>query len=201
MTWLAMAALAPAPLSAGELIVSREGDAVAVYFRMPLKDVPDLFGQELQVLMNDQGQVDFENVFEGTYEAADTLVQDIRFSLGGEEVAFEAMSMMAHQTDEPLPFSNPIEALIAMAVCSVEAPEGGLEPDQMVWIGGFYAYPVKANQDLTITFPETNRGAQDFSVMSFDGGKWIETQEINLEDGATLNATVPSLWRRLLSWG
>ena len=173
------------PVAAGEIIVSREGDAVAVYMRMPFADVAPLFGNLAPGLMDANGEPIFENLFEGTFEGADELAADVGFALGRQDTTFEGLSMMAHVSDTPLPFENPLDAQIAVGVCGVETPEGPIDAADMVWIGGWYAYPIDAAQDLTIAFPATGRDVQTFTVTSFDNWSKTASYEVTLTDGAT----------------
>jgi hypothetical protein len=189
------------PAQSGEVIVSREGDGVAVYFRMPFNDVAPLFGQRVPGLTDAQGKIVFDTLASGTFDDADILARDVEFLLGGQSVGFEAMSMMAHQTTVPQAFETPLDAQIAIAVCGVPLPAGTPDPDQMVWIGGWYAYPVDAAQDLIIRFPRTGRDAGELSVRIYDRGRLKETETVILADGGALDVPYVTGWRQRLFGG
>ena len=193
---LASSIAPPALANPAEVIISREGKAVAVYFRMPFDKVAPLFGRAVPGLTDADGNIVLDDVFEGTFEDADLLAADVAFTLGGQSVSFDALSMMAHQSETPVPFATPLDAEIAIAVCGVPRPENIPAADQMVWLGGWHAYPVDASADLHISFPQTGRQGQEFVVTRFDDGVRTDRRQVTLVDGGTLEDAPP---RGLLS--
>lgn len=195
---LALSAMTALPASAGEVIVSREGKSVAIYFRMALTDVPELFGHNVPGLVDKSGLVTLDEIYEGTFDDADLLARDVSFSLGGKAVHFDALSMMVHEDDTWVPFDTPLAADMAIAVCGVPLPEGPLDAENFVWMGGWYAYPVAADEDLTIQFPQTGRNETEISVRVFERGSLARSTEVTLADGQPLHLPKePSGW---FSW-
>ena len=180
--------------AAREVIVARDNDSVAVFFRLPYADVAPLFGQEVKGFTDEAGNFSREKLFNGTFERADALAADVTFDLGSQSVGFEALSMMIHQTETVLPFDSPLDAEIAIAVCGVPFPDGPLLPDDIVWVGGWYAYPVDADQALTINLPHTGRGAQELTVKTFDNGQFEDAIEVTVADGGAINVPTASTW-------
>ena len=80
---------------AGDVIVSREGDAMAVYFKVPMAEVPGLFGREVAGIVREDG-AGFDNISQGTFAAAELLASDVTFLSGDDADAFDALSMMVH---------------------------------------------------------------------------------------------------------
>ncbi|MEM8790954.1 MAG: hypothetical protein AAGE80_05020 [Pseudomonadota bacterium] len=187
------------PAGAAEVIVSREGDGVAVYFQIPLTDVAGLFGREAIGLVNTDGEIDLDNLSQGTFEDADLLAQDVEFTLGDQDVEFEALSMMVHQAENPFAFETPLDAELAIGVCNVPLPEHTPKPEQMVWAGGWYAYPVSSSEALTINFPATGRDPMEISVRIFDSATLERTEKITLADDGTLVVPQAGGWRQWLA--
>ncbi|MEM8789695.1 MAG: hypothetical protein AAGE76_15665 [Pseudomonadota bacterium] len=197
---LLAAAFAP-PAGAGEVIVSREGDGMAVYFRMPLSDVRPLFGNDVSGLMGSDGRLTPDLLAQGTFDGADLLARDVAFTLGARDVAFEALSMMVHPAETPLRFDDPLSAQMAIAVCGVPLPEAAPQPEDLVWVGGWYAYPVPSGAALTIDFPQTDRAPLDLSVRVFDAGHLKRDEKVTLADDGTIHVPGTAGWRRWLSGG
>ncbi|MEM9969379.1 MAG: hypothetical protein AAF755_15020 [Pseudomonadota bacterium] len=197
---LALLASFYAPLAyAGEIVVSREGSGYAIYVRMPYAEVAPLFGQAPEGFTDEQGRLAVEKLSNGTFDAADDLIADVGFELGGAPVAFEAMSMMVHQAATPVPFDDPIAAQVAIAVCNVPLPEGPIDPTALTWIGGWFAYPVASDEALRIQFPQTGRDATEFSVVVFDDGEFEQQFDVRLKDGGALAVPdAPGWWRTLI---
>ncbi|MEM9967204.1 MAG: hypothetical protein AAF755_03785 [Pseudomonadota bacterium] len=183
------------------MIVSREGDAVAIYFRMPFTEVAPLFGHRVPGLTNANGEIVFDTLAKGTFEDADVLAQKVAFNIGGQNVHFDALSMMAHQAIVPQAFETPIDAQIAIAVCGVPLPEGKPDPDKMTWIGGWYAYPVDAGQDISISFPETGRQDEVMSLRVYDRGRLKDTKTVTIVDGGSIDLPYQLTWRQRLFGG
>lgn len=190
----AFAATVTTPVSAGELIVSREPNGMAVFLRVGLTEVAPLFGHEPSVFFTATGAVDLDKISLGTFEGADVLSQDVRFSVGPSAAAFEAMSMMVHPDTNTLPFSDPIEAQIAIAVCGVDWPDRVLLPHEFEWVGGWYAYPVDSGKDLSITFPHTGRAPMDLTVLVFDDGEVSDRFDVTVQDGGTVHVEDARPW-------
>ncbi|MEM9099721.1 MAG: hypothetical protein AAGC79_14505 [Pseudomonadota bacterium] len=177
------------------MIVSREGEAVAVYFQLPFTEVSGLFGREAVSLVGADGKVNLEELSLGTFDDADLLARDVEFSLGDQSVQFEALSMMVHPAVSPFAFETPLDAEIAIAVCGVPLPKQPPGPEELVWVGGWYAYPVSSTEELAIKFPETGRKPMALSVRVFDSTGLERSEEITLADQGTLIVPQSVGWR------
>lgn len=191
--------LAALPAVALEVIVSREGEAISVYLRMPFEDVKPLFGRFPPGFADEEGNVRYSDLSQGTFDGADILAENMRFTLGGQSVGFEAMSMMVHMEGFDVPFLTPLDGLTAIGVCGVPIPDAPPQPEDLVWIGGWYAYPVKAAQDIEIIFPQTGRPDVDLQLRVYDQGEFEMVETLKLHDGMTLDLPARKLWwQRLL---
>ena len=100
-------------------------------------------------------------------------------------------------------FETPFDAEGAIGVCGVPLPAGLPDPDALVWFGGWYAFPVVATDELSISFPATGRPPMDVTVRVFDAAGHLEQSfETTLADTGALE--VPAArggWSRWLFGG
>lgn len=183
---------------AAEVILSREGRGIAIYFKMPFEDVEPLFGQPVEGLLEYDGAVSYADLTQGTFEAADALARDVRFTIDGQDAPFAAMSMMIHPEDTVVPFGDPLDALTAISVCGVPLPDTPPAQEDLVWIAGWYAPGLTDLSELTVTFPRTGRAPMDISVASFLDRGGSERFEQTLADGGSLSVEVPRGFARFL---
>ncbi|MEM8576396.1 MAG: hypothetical protein AAGF60_00960 [Pseudomonadota bacterium] len=186
------------PAMAAEVILSRESRGVAIYIKMPFEDVPVLFGQPVEGLLNYDGATSFADLSRGTFDQAEALAQDVKFTINGQDAPFAAMSMMIHPEDNPVPFHDPLDALMAISVCGVPLPETPPANEDLVWIGGWYAPGTTDVTELTITFPDTGRDAMGVSLASFLARSGSARSTLSVEDGGTIRVEVPQGFARVL---
>lgn len=178
-----------APLVTAEemtLIVERDDSSVAIYFGLPATGMLDVFALPPGALTNEGGQVPFEELRLGTWEIGDALFAPVAASVGGAPAVFEAMSLMVHPTDQRLPLRDPLDGMLAIAVCSVEPPEAPTL-DTLYSYVGLIAYPDDPAAPIGFELPATGRAALEVTVRDFyDGRLWSEAN-LTVEDGGTLS--------------
>lgn len=182
-----------------EVIVSREDRAIAIYLRMPFEDTKGLFGRDVPGFTDEDGNIRYSDLSQGTFDGGDILAKDVVFTLGGQSVEFETMSMMVHMEGFDVPFITPLDAVIAIGVCGVPIPEEPPEPEDLVWIGGWYAYPVDEAQEITVTFPKTGREARDAELRIYRNAVLEKEYTELLADGGTYIIPFQKpWWKRIL---
>ena len=135
------------------LVLDRQDDAIEMYFTISAERVEDVFALPKEAFENDSGTVDFEPLRQGTYDIGDTLFANMDARLGGDDIIFEAMSLMVHPKANALPLQTPLDGMIAIAVCTVPAPAGPITLADLQLYAGFIAYADRPNQGMTFQLP------------------------------------------------
>ncbi|MEO0370876.1 MAG: hypothetical protein AAF231_05415 [Pseudomonadota bacterium] len=169
------------------LIVNRDHDSASYYLSMPADLIEPVLASDPTLLFSDNGRVPIESFRQiGSFDLADDIFENITGSQGGSDFAFEAMSMMVHPTDTPLPFAAPWDAYTAIAVCTVQ-----YDPDQLVpgllqtYYGGF-TDQISGDAPLALHFPQTGRDALEIVVHRYEDGRLLGTDVQVLDDGGSL---------------
>ena len=184
------------------LIVDRRADSVTLYFSMPATELAPTFGTGADALLDAEGTVDINLLYEGTYDLADEIFAPVRIELDGQPVAFEALSMMVHDPDVLPGFETPWDGETSIAVCT--SPETvdrmGLETLQAYL--GYYAWKVNGLAPVTMTFPQSGQALGEIEVREFWNLQHTGTRKVSPEaDGSITFAAgegarleLPTLW-------
>lgn len=185
------------------LIIDRFEERVEVFLSLPAADVPNVLGGTTNQLMTPEGRFEI-GVFRetGTAVEGDAVFGDTRLLVNGEPVTVEAMSVMVHPMDLPLPLENPIDGIAAMSVCTVPESETAPLLDALQMYGGFVSWPVDGfgNVALELQNPEPI----EIWFGHFAGGLAVSSQVISLPANAVISLApqpVPAIKERLAVGG
>ena len=181
-----LAVARPVAAETPSILVHRGDQAVEVYFSVPSTMLLSLFDLSPQVIEGPDGTVDFDGLRLGTYDIGDDLFAGVTAEIGGVPATFEALSLMVHPNDAKLPMTNPIEAMIAIAVCTVPTPAVPPTLTDLHAYVGYIAYTDTPQGPIQLTMPETGRGAVTFEVMEFTDFEARGVSQIVVADGGTL---------------
>ena len=166
-----------------EILVDRNPDSLELFFSTRADNFVPVFDLSPALLANGSGTVDFAPLRNGTWEIGDALLSGVPAALDGAPVPFEAMSLMVHPLDSPLPMETPFDALLALNVCSVEDPATPLTLAELQGYVGYIAYVETADGVLTLQLPKTGRGALRVAVREFRAGRASGRYELTVPDG------------------
>ena len=184
------------------LIVDRRADSVTLFFSMPATELAPTFGTGADALLDAEGTVDIDLLYEGTYELADKIFAPVRTEIDGQPVAFEALSMMVHDPDVLPGFETPWDGETSVAVCT--SPETvdlmGLESLQAYL--AFYAWKVNGSAPVTMTFPRSGRALSEIEVRDFWNLQHTGTRTVSPDAGGSITFSAgqgtrlefPTLW-------
>lgn len=166
-----------------EILVDRNPDRLELFLSTRADNFLPIFGLPPERLADETGIVDFASLRNGTWEIGDALLGAVPAALDGAPLAFEAMSLMVHPSDRPLPIETPFDALLALNVCSVEEPERPLTLAELQGYVGYIAYVEDAGGALTLRLPKTRRGDLHITVREFRAGRASGRYELTVPDG------------------
>lgn len=179
-----IASLRPEPVVS--VIVERKDTSVELFIGLPAKGLVDILAMDAHHLTETDGTVDFASLREGTWGIADVAFASVGTRLGKEAVTFEAMSLMVHPNDRPLPFSDPIQGLLAVSVCGVVPPETPPTLDVLHAYAGFIAYSNETGRPLRLAFAKTGRAAVRVETRDYENGRLVGQFRQELVDGGVL---------------
>ncbi|MEM6461013.1 MAG: hypothetical protein AAF724_03775 [Pseudomonadota bacterium] len=168
------------------VIVDRKSGSVELFLGMPAQDLVDVLAMSPTNLTEADGTVDFASLREGTWDIGDAAFASVNSHLGDELVQFEAMSMMVHPSEDVLPFSDPIDGVLAVSVCSVDAPAKPPRLGDLHSYSGFIAYADDTSRPLQLSFAETGRSEVSVEVLDYNDGELVNRSRHTLADGGTL---------------
>lgn len=169
-----------------EIVVDRHNDSVELFVAARADTLLSAFDLSPQRLTETDGTVEFSKLREGTWDTGDDLFAKSDFALDGAPLVFESMSMMVHPIDLRLPMTTPLEALISVGVCSVDAPDQRPSLDQLHGYSGYIAYTDNGSGALRIDLPSTGRESLVVTVRDFDRGLFLAEYRHVLGDGESL---------------
>lgn len=169
------------------LIVNRDDDSATYYLSMPADLIEPVLASDPTLLFSDNGRVPIEEFRRvGSFDLADDMFDNIEGSQGGDRFVFEAMSMMVHPTDTPLPFEAPWDAYTAIAVCTVQYDPAQLVPGKLQTYYGGFTDQIAGDAPLSLHFPQTGRDALEIVVHRYEEGRLMGTDVKVLDDGGSL---------------
>lgn len=183
---LAVALSTPAAAEDIEIVIDRGADSVEVYMAMNAATMTNAFGLPPTLLADEHGLVDIEPLRQGTWQIGDALLANVETRLDDAPAVFEAMSLMVHPADSPLPLDTPIDGMVAIAVCTVPTPETHPGLSELRAYVGFIAYPVDPEQIVSFSLPESGRQPLDITVRDFKNGQLVASSTHKVADGGTL---------------
>lgn len=186
LTAISFAALVSAPVYAAELdiIVDRKADAVEVFVSLAATDIPAVFGNATDFIAPTGVIVAYDDLREGTWDQGDAMIAGTQLNVGADAVALEAMSLMVHPKDAPMPFGSVADAYLAMSVCNGFAPGTVPTIDILHAYAGYIAYPVDGTQPLSFTLQ--NSEFVSVTIKDMYEGSLISEQAFKLVPSGTI---------------
>ena len=191
-----MALAAPVTAADLSLIVDRSDRGVEMFVKLATAQTEDLLAPFPAHFLADDGQVDIGPFRDGTYEEGDELWAQVRTVIGGKEAEVEAMSMMVHPDNLPVAFNDPVDGLIAMAVCTVTDPDARFAVEELSTYAGFIAWDVAGHDRVQISFPT----AMDVEVTEFFEGREIYKAALTVGPDVPLELDAVNRWERWRFW-
>ncbi|MEM9852045.1 MAG: hypothetical protein AAF761_08605, partial [Pseudomonadota bacterium] len=100
------------------VLVDREPSGISVYFTTAASDLQAVFGAGADELLTEDGTVDIDGLYRGTFDTADDIFADVTARIDGAPFVFEALSMMVHDPSILPDFATPFDAAMSVAVCN-----------------------------------------------------------------------------------
>jgi hypothetical protein len=192
------------PTAAAEpisVIVHRQAHSVELYLSIAPEDAPGWLGGGLEGLAPG-GEVPMDVVRrEGTAAAADAMLARTRLTIDAAPAQLQAMSVMVHPEGTPLHFETPLDAQMAMSVCTAPDLVAGSTLADLTAYAGYHAWPVDGHAALTLTPGGGTAREVELSVF-IDGARVLSERRV-IGPGAPLDlprAASPRPWSRAL-WG
>ncbi|MEM6546291.1 MAG: hypothetical protein AAF713_00945 [Pseudomonadota bacterium] len=168
-------------------IVDRHPDRIELYFATRADNFVSAFGLLPEQLTGSSGTVNFAELRNGTFDIGDAMFSSVQPSLDGDPLAFEAMSLMVHPTEDAPQVQTPLEAFIAMGVCAVDAPSQAPLLSDLQGYAGYIAYAEDPYGALTLSLPETGREDLKLTVLDFRKGEPVASHQISVADGGEID--------------
>lgn len=174
-----------------DVIVDRRGEAVEVFVSLEATDIPAVFGNSADFIAPPGEVVAYEVLREGTWDQGDAMIAGSTFTVNGAVQPLEAMSMMVHPKDAPMPFRSIADAYLAMSVCNGFAPGTVPTVDILHAYAGYIAYPVDGAAALSLTLQ--NSDFVSVSVREMTDGRVVSEQSFELAPSGTIALAPPSV--------
>jgi hypothetical protein len=149
------------------LLLDRRADRISIYFQLPARDLPAVFGSGADALLGTDATVDIDRLYDGTFLLADDIISGTTATIGGQPAGFEGLSMMVHDPHVLPDFATPYDAELSIAVCtSPDTVRGmGLEPLRAYL--GYFSWKVDGYAEVSLALPTTGRGPITVRIMEF----------------------------------
>ncbi|MEO0939703.1 MAG: hypothetical protein AAFY38_16230 [Pseudomonadota bacterium] len=189
-----LSALAALPATARELtvLVQRGAGSTQLFLSAPADDLFALTATPVDLVPGGGGQVDTTTFTEGTWAIGDALLARTDAQIGAAPASFEAMSFMLHGTAEEMPLNTPLDALIAIELCSVAEPGQTQDWADLIAYAGYFSTAGSEGAAITLNLPAD----RPTPVRVIDAGaagqvSWTTT----LQPGAPLRIEPPASQR------
>ena len=170
----------------GQIIVSRQENAIDVFFSLPGHLLPSLAGNDETLLFNSKKQINLNDFRQDTAPWGDQAFEKVIFFVGGSIVNAQAISLMMHEASQPINFNTPWDALTAVTICIAPANTPPLQLEETQSYLGFSLYPVDGREELQLDFPLTERDTLLFEVSTFVDGELVAQTATALADGGSM---------------
>lgn len=168
------------------LIIDRFEDSVEVFLSLPAEQVPAYLGGSTDALLTEEGRFEI-GVFRqtGTAVEGDAVFGTTRLLVDGQPAGVEAMSVMVHPIDLPLPLETPIDGVAAMSICTVPDRETAPLLSELQMYGGFIAWPVDGFAPVTLELH--NPEPIELWLGHFAGGLAVSAEMLSLPANAVIS--------------
>ncbi|GAA0780542.1 hypothetical protein E1180_10065 [Roseibium denhamense] len=175
------------------IIVSSDRGFVEFFVQGPAELLVDVLGKEFSDLAGSNETIDFASFQDGTWETGDRLFDRVSATLDSQPAEFEAMSLMLHPVGEHVPFSHPVDGQLAISVCNALSREPVADLSALNLFAGFIKTDAAPDANLTLFFPEVGRQAVTLRLITFNDGRQVASEIVNLKDGGKFSVPVSTL--------
>jgi hypothetical protein len=200
-----MEAAAPSgPAGRLDLVVAhdpaRNPNWVELYLALPAEDLERVLGAEPGLLGDAQGRVDLAEFKTGTFDLADRIFAAVTARADAAPLHLEAMSLMLHPEEAPLPMRTPMDGEIAMSVCGVPIPDVPPSLGELTAYVGLIAQTDGPVGSLELVFPGPEAAGRVAQVAVHGQGGAVRNTAPALDGQGHLSLRLtpqpqPRLWR------
>ena len=172
----------PRSLTAQDLtiLVGRMDNATELYLMARADIIFEVFDTSPKILTGSHDKVNLSALSNGTFEAADVLMSNAEVQIGDYDAGFEAMSLMVHPLDQPLPMTTPLEALTAIGVCSALPAERLVIPlQELRAYVGYFTSEVALRPTMSLNLPYEAQSPLRVSLLDFYNGRLVATRHFD----------------------
>jgi len=175
----------------------RNPDWVELYLALPAEDLERVLGAEPGLLGDAQGRVDLAEFQSGTFDLADRVFAGVTAGADTVPLDLEAMSLMLHPEETPLPLRTPLDGEIAMSVCGAPIPEVPPSVGELTAYVGLIAHTDGPVKSLDLVFPGPDAAGRVAQVSVHGAPGAVTTTAPTLDGQGHLSvrlAPQPQLW-------
>ncbi|MEM9732908.1 MAG: hypothetical protein AAF903_05395 [Pseudomonadota bacterium] len=170
-----------------QVIVNRDGGDVEVFIAMSAHLIEPLLGKDSNILFNDEGRLPIDEIrTSGSFQLADRIFDRVMWAGGKDGAEFQAMSLMAHPKSYDPPFKTPLDATMAISICTNDYTAEELVPENVQVIYGGFGGDWGEATNVNLSFPKTGREVLDVELRSYANGTFLKAENLSLPDGGTL---------------
>lgn len=149
---------ASAPFSAASapsltVILHRVDGRIELFLRAPAADISTIFGASTEILADENGAVDFDDLRFGTWPIAQELAEHVDVDVGGAPAVLEPMSLMVHLDAWAPPFETPIDGMTAISVCGGPDPDAPPRLSELTAFAGYVLYVDDPSAAVSVSIP------------------------------------------------
>ncbi|MEM6615840.1 MAG: hypothetical protein AAF619_04885 [Pseudomonadota bacterium] len=168
------------------IIVDRKSDSVELFMSFPAENLQPLFGHADSLIAESDGTVDLVAMRDGTWTLGDALLSTVTTQLGAEDLPFEGMSLMVHPNDYEVPFRDPIDGSLSVAVCNVAIPDVPPTLADLTIYAAYHAMVEGADEPITLSFPKDDEAPSAVDVAVFQDGILTSKGKLEIASDGTL---------------
>jgi hypothetical protein len=168
------------------VLINRSEGATELFLAARADVLFDMMRASPTIFATKNGTVDFAKLRYGTFEAGDELLARTSVLIAGEDAGFEAMSLMAHPLEEKLPMRTPMEALIAIGICTGPPSGTFISIDGLQAYAGYFTDVDARGASVSIQFPYTRHAEQLVTVHDVSNSGQITSYQTKLGPNGTL---------------
>lgn len=168
------------------LIVDRRPQSISLYFSMPAADLEAVFGTGAEDLLGQDGTIDIDGLYEGTFELADRIFASVVPTIEGQPVLFEGISMMVHDPEALPEFETPWDGETSIAVCTSPETVDKMGLDALQAYLGYFAWKVNGMAPVALAFQQADLSGREIEIREFWNMQHTGSRVETLSGGGTL---------------
>lgn len=149
------------------IIVDRSTDNSELYVAGPADTLLALFDVDPSVVPTRDGVVDYDAFSLGTWGIGDALLKHTRVTFNKEQAGFEAMSFMLHPAEDALPMQTPLDANIAIGICSALSSTERYRLNDMTGYVGYFSPQSSAASAIEVVLPAVSQSSLNVTIIDY----------------------------------